>query len=62
MSESLQSHISPEMDRFHEGLRKVLSVSKASLNQMLADEKKIKEGKLKPGPKPKTSPSVSDRA
>jgi hypothetical protein len=51
---------SPEMDRFRDGLRQVLSVSKADLNRMLAEEKAAKVGKVKPGPKPKTSAHVSD--
>ena len=51
---------SAEMDRFREGLRQVLSVSKTDLNRLLAEEKASKEGKLKPGPKPKSS--VSDHA
>ncbi len=47
----------PEIHRFNEALRSVLQVSKNDLNQMLADEKQAKAGKLKPGPKPKTSAS-----
>ena len=46
------------MDRFNDGLRQVLSVSKTDLNRMLAEEKASKEGSVKPGPKPKSSPSV----
>ena len=42
-------------DRFASALRRVLQVSKTDLNQMLADEKRAKAGKLKPGPKPKCS-------
>jgi hypothetical protein len=49
---------SPEMHRFRDGLRQVLSVSKSDLKKMLADEKAAKAGKLKPGPKPKSSSSV----
>lgn len=54
----------PEIQRFNEALRSVLSVSKRDMNQMLADERRAKEGKPKPGPKPKTSASdhgVSDK-
>jgi hypothetical protein len=47
-----------EMNRFRDGLRQVLSVSKADLNRLLADDKAAKAGKLKPGPKPKSSASV----
>jgi hypothetical protein len=46
-----------EMKRFNDALRSVLQVSKSDLNQMLADEKIANAGKLKPGPKPKTSAS-----
>jgi hypothetical protein len=46
-----------EMDRFREGLRQVLSVSKTDLNKLLAEEKASKEGKIKPGPKPRLSGS-----
>jgi len=46
-----------EMRRFNDALRSVLQVSKHDLNQMLADEKRANAGKLKPGPKPKTSAS-----
>ncbi len=45
------------MRRFNNALRDVLSVSKSDLNQMLEDERRSKIGKLKPGPKPKTSAS-----
>jgi len=48
---------SPEMRRFKDALRSVLSVSKSDLNEMLADEKQANAGKLKPGPKAKTSAS-----
>jgi hypothetical protein len=41
----------PNADVFESALRKVLRVSKSDLNRMLADEKKAKEGKPKPGPK-----------
>jgi len=47
----------PEMGRFNDALRSVLQVSKSDLKQMLADEKQANAGKLKPGPKPKTSAS-----
>ena len=46
-----------EKQRFNDALRSVLQVSKNDLNQMLADEKRVNAGKLKPGPKPKTSAS-----
>jgi hypothetical protein len=49
---------SPEMNRFNAGLRQVLSVPKAELNRLLAEERQAKAGKLKPGPKPKSSSSV----
>jgi hypothetical protein len=47
-----------EMERFGAGLRQVLSVSKAELKRLLAEEQASKAGKRKPGPKPKSSPSV----
>jgi uncharacterized protein (DUF4415 family) len=40
-------------------LSKVLQVSKADLNEMIAEEKRANAGKPKRGPKPKTS--ASDR-
>jgi hypothetical protein len=43
----------PNADVFQNALKKVLQVSKSELNQMLADEKKANQGKLKRGPKPK---------
>ena len=43
---------------FENALRDVLHVSKADLNRMLADEKRMNEGKPKRGPKPKR-PSTS---
>jgi hypothetical protein len=46
-----------KMDRFRDGLRQVLSVSKTDLKKMLDEERESKRGKLKPGPKPKTSAS-----
>jgi hypothetical protein len=49
---------SPQMDRFRNGLRQVLSVSKSDLNRMLAREKTSKAHKAKPGPKPKLSASA----
>jgi hypothetical protein len=47
-----------QMDRFQDGLRQVLSVSKTDLNRILTAEKSAKAGKIKPGPKPKSSVSV----
>lgn len=47
-----------EYTAFQSVLRRSLSFSKPEIQQMLADEKKAKEGKPKPGPKPKTSPSA----
>jgi hypothetical protein len=55
---------SPDVQRFNDALRSVLSVSKVDLQQMLADEKAANVGKPKPGPKPKTLASghaVSDK-
>jgi hypothetical protein len=46
-----------EFSAFESALKKVLQVSKADLNRMLAEEKAANIGKLKRGPKPKTSPS-----
>jgi hypothetical protein len=48
---------SAEMRRFNDALRGVLSVSKSDLNRMLEEERQSKIGKLKPGPKPRTSVS-----
>jgi hypothetical protein len=48
----------PEMDRFNAALRHVLKVSKNDLNRLLAEEKASKVGKVKPGPKSKSSVSV----
>jgi hypothetical protein len=55
---------SPEMQRFNDALRSVLSVSKSDMQKMLEHERQSKIGKVKPGPKPRTSASgraVSDR-
>jgi hypothetical protein len=54
--------VSPEMDRFNTALRQVLSVSKTDLKRLLAEDNIAKAGKAKPGPKPKTSSSISDHA
>jgi hypothetical protein len=43
----------PNAAVFESALRTVLKVSKSDLNQMLAEEKQAKEGKPKPGPKPR---------
>jgi len=51
----MKSTQSPEYQRFTGALRRVLQVSKADLNRMLADEKLANAGKLKRGPKPKHS-------
>lgn len=53
----MAKHNTPEMQRFNNALRGVLTVSKSELNQMLAEEKLANTGKQKPGPKPKTSAS-----
>jgi hypothetical protein len=45
-------------DDFSLALRKVLQVSKLDLNRMLAEEKALNIGKVKRGPKPKTSSSA----
>jgi hypothetical protein len=46
-----------EMQRFNSALSSILRVSKNDLKEMLAEEKVANAGKLKPGPKPKTSAS-----
>ena len=46
---------SEHYERFSSALRRVLQVSKTDLTRMLADEKRAKAGKPKPGPKPKRS-------
>ena len=43
----------PNAAMFDSALRQVLRVSKSDLNQMLAEEKKARAGKPKPGPKPR---------
>ncbi len=48
---------SPEYMNFENALRQVLTVSKADMNRMLAEEKIANAGKPKRGPKPKTSAS-----
>ena len=53
----MKSEPSPEMTRFNNALRQVMQVSKRDLDKMLADEKAAKSGKVKPGPKPKSSSS-----
>ena len=44
-------------ERFNAALKSVLSVSKSELQEILEAEKRANAGKLKPGPKPKTSAS-----
>jgi len=55
----LDSQTTPEQkfERFQNALRSVGQVSKNDLNRMLTGEKIANAGKLKPGPKPKTSAS-----
>lgn len=48
---------SDEYTTFQNALRQVLTVSKADMNRMLAEEKAANAGKPKRGPKPKTSAS-----
>lgn len=48
----------PEMGRFNDALRRAVSVSKADLQKLLAEEKMSKISKPKPGPRPKSSASV----
>jgi hypothetical protein len=43
----------PNAAMFDSALRKVLRVSKSDLNEMLAEEKKARDGKPKRGPKPR---------
>jgi hypothetical protein len=43
-------------------LRQALPVSKSDLNEMLAEEKKAREGKAKPGPKPRRASAQQQRA
>jgi hypothetical protein len=50
--------ISAEHSKFNAALRQVLQTSKSDLDRMLAEEKIAKQGKPKPGPKPK-HPSAS---
>jgi hypothetical protein len=53
---------SSEYDAFSAALKKVLHVSKEDLKQLIADdEKKRRQVKQKPGPKPRAS-SASGRA
>jgi hypothetical protein len=55
----VESKLEPShMDRFNAALRQVLSVPKSELRRLLDEEKASKIGKLKPGPKPKTSVSA----
>jgi len=55
MREKAEKASTSQMDRFREGLRQVLSVPKSELKRLLEEEKASKAGKLKPGPKPKSS-------
>jgi hypothetical protein len=60
----MKSKPSPEYQKFTGALRAVLQVSKSDMNRMLEEERVSKIGKVKPGPKPKTSASghaVSDK-
>jgi hypothetical protein len=49
---------SPEMSRFNDALRGVLSVSKTDLNRLLAEDKAAHPESRKAGRKPKSSASV----
>jgi hypothetical protein len=53
----MKSKPSPEYQKFTGALRTVLQVSKNDMNRMLDEERRSKIGKVKPGPKPKTSTS-----
>lgn len=44
----------PEMARFNDALRQVLSVSKSELNRRMEADRQAKAGRPKRGPKPKT--------
>jgi hypothetical protein len=58
MKSKLDPSTTPEQkfSRFQSALRRVLTVSKDDLNQMLEDQKKIRrQVKKKPGPKPGSS-------
>jgi len=64
MKYKLDTETTPEQkyERFQSALRSVAQVSKNDLSNMLADEKLANQGKLKRGPRPKSSVSdhVSD--
>jgi hypothetical protein len=47
----------PEMERFNEALRQVMTVTKPELTAMLHDEDAIASIRQPKGPRPKTSPS-----
>jgi hypothetical protein len=49
---------SPEMARFNDALRSVMSVTKPELTALLHDEKAIEAVRQRKGPKPKTSASA----
>jgi len=46
-----------DSQRFDQGVRKILGVSHDELKRREEQWKREREGKVKPGPKPKTSPS-----
>jgi hypothetical protein len=48
----------PEMARFNDALRSVMTVSKPELTALLHDEKAIQGVRQRKGPKPKTSASA----
>lgn len=48
-----------KMTAFENGLRRVLNCSKEQLNNALAYEKKMQQGRPKRGPKPSSSGRVS---
>jgi hypothetical protein len=53
-----QSPNNPEMARFNDALRSVMSVTKPELTALLRDEKAIESVRQRKGPKPKTSASA----
>ena len=53
------THETPEMARFNDALRQVMSVSKDELNERIEADKQSRADKPKRGPKPKSSDHAS---
>lgn len=61
MPKDIKADYPPDVafSRFQDALRGVMKVSKSDLTRLLAKDEAKKSGKLRPGPKPRTSDHAS---